>query len=314
MKVQVPMQVILLLFCVVLSNSQEQIRGTSHTTNVETDCVDVSKWDVVDYNETSVKLCGYYLNRQCVDKEQDMCIKNPSTKCTVQGYVDCIEEEQIEVVSNDITTMQEFTPKDCVDGEKKFLRQTKRRPVCVEMVKQVCESKWCEDEAGNTVWCGDGECEDVVTEDCTLEEYTVDEQIQTYVCKDGDVFEYAEPVFQTTEVNLKQRRCAAKALPQCELLTDEPICVTVTWQDCTEELKPNCFWIQTKIPSQEYLHNLKCLVGQGERVHHVELPQPLPVMMKPQPETDEQVEYEGFKPLSANPDDLKSLNVDPNNS
>ena len=134
-------------------------------------------------------------------------------------------------------------------------------PVCVNVTKQQCDTKWVIKYDGEKVWAGNENCRDVTWEDCTLEEREVTIEVPTYDCAPAQ-----NPIlFQTVEhkpakVTVIRRECKPVAQPVCKVTTQRK-CEEVEWEDCEENVDPHCVDTLFKIPYQEYNHLIRCPVS-----------------------------------------------------
>ena len=134
-------------------------------------------------------------------------------------------------------------------------------PVCVNVTKQQCDTKWVINEQGEKVWAGNENCHDVTWQDCTLQLREVEIEVPTYDCSPAD-----NPIlFQTVEhfhaeVTLLDRSCVPVAKPVCTVTTERK-CGEVEWEDCEEIVMPDCQDVLFEVPYQEFNHLIRCPVS-----------------------------------------------------
>ena len=57
--------------------------GDGHDGN----CVDISKYGPVLYNESTTEICSYKMKTECTKRSKEECVTVPSTDCQVVGYI-----------------------------------------------------------------------------------------------------------------------------------------------------------------------------------------------------------------------------------
>jgi len=156
----------------------------------------------------------------------------------------------------------QFVKQDCVvSDQKETITEMKKMPVCRNVTKQQCDTKWVVNEQGEKVWAGNENCEEVTWEDCTLEDKVITQEVDVWECNPSP-----EPTFYHTlvessvDVITYDMVCQPRAHPVCTH-SSEVQCKTVEWEDCTDVIIPSCFNTYFKVPYQEYDHRLRCSVG-----------------------------------------------------
>ena len=75
-------------------------------------CVDLSKFDKVDWSEEKVDFCIYQsIEKTCEVKSEEVCVPVPVTTCELHSYTECAHVELSTFqVANDRTETLEFVP------------------------------------------------------------------------------------------------------------------------------------------------------------------------------------------------------------
>jgi hypothetical protein len=236
--------------------------GDHHGDGHDDNCVDISKYGPVQYNESTPEICSYKMKTACTKRSREVCITVPITECHVVGYTHCENTPSTITARDDSMESEQFTQQNCViSSEKKVISEVKKMPVCKNVTKQQCDTKWVINEQGEKVWAGNENCEEVTWEDCTLEDKVVTQEVDVWECTpDTEPIAYQTAIINTVDVTFSDRVCEARANPVCSQ-TSEVKCKTVEWEDCFDTVTPNCISAHFKIPYQEYDHRLRCSVG-----------------------------------------------------
>merc|ERR1712060_261653 len=175
------MKVLILSTLLVLSSGGRLPRaGDHHGDGHDENCVDISRYGPVQYNETRA----------------DVCVTVPITECTVVGYTDCLNTPTTSIVKDDSLETHQFVKQDCVvSDEKETITEMKKMPVCRNVTKQQCDTKWVVNDQGEKVWAGNENCQEVTWEDCTLEDRVITQEVDVWECNPSPV-----PVFYQTLV------------------------------------------------------------------------------------------------------------------
>ena len=224
-------------------------------------CVDVSIFGPVEFEEENTEVCSYKLKRICTEKSTEICMDVPATNCEVFAYTDCDTKETTEQVRDDSIEVSEFIKQSCVvSSMKEQLTEVKRIPVCRNVTRQLCITKWVVDDTGEKIWAGNDDCEDVVWEDCTLEDALLTQDVDVWDCSpDTEPVFYQTPSTKQSSTVSQSRVCEAKAHPMCSHTTQE-LCETVEWSDCHDEIVPTCFTVTLRTPFQQYHHRQHCSI------------------------------------------------------
>ena len=244
-----------------LRNTNSLEKNEKYREHEENECVDVSRFGPVQYEETDFELCDFKKTTHCKKHSKEICHDVQIQKCKLVGYADCKDLEKLETFNDDEMNYHEFFAQDCEKSRiPKTLTEMKKIPVCKNVTKPQCDSKWVLNEFGEKVWAGNENCRMVTWEDCTLELQPITTEVETFDCAPRDLpIVYQTVVQKPVKVNLHNRKCEPVAHPWCEVTT-EMQCITVEWEDCVDIALPSCFQSKTKIPFQEYNHLLRCNV------------------------------------------------------
>merc|ERR1712147_283982 len=232
--------------------------GDGHDGN----CVDISKYGPVLYNESTTEICGYKMKTECTKRSREVCVTVPITDCQVVGYTHCENIPTTTTVRDDSLDSQEFIQQDCVVSDvKETITEVKQMPVCKNITKQQCDTKWVINELNEKLWAGNENCKEVTWEDCTLEDREITQEVEVWKCPPAtQPISYQAAIAGNVDVTTYARVCEARANPVCSH-TSQVQCKNVEWEDCTDRITPNCFSAQFKVPYQEYDHRLRCTVG-----------------------------------------------------
>ena len=243
--------------------------GHHHDDGHEENCVDISRYGEVEYNVTTSSVCTYRKTKVCNKKTASACVAVPVTECEVTGYAACAKVPFTRTFPDTTTTLKSFLPKKCAQSGYQTLIEYHTKPVCHEVTKQQCDTKWVIDAAGEKVWAGNENCADVTLEDCRLEEVANPVSVPIYKCEDDTPIYYSQPAFSEVEVTGYRSECTASAFPTCTTSTVQR-CTEVEYDECVDVIKPVCFGngagdgadvdaVAFRIPFQKYHHTLKCI-------------------------------------------------------
>jgi len=242
--------------------------GDHHGDGHEDNCVDVSRYSEVQYNITNAPLCTYRTKQTCSKKVASACVSVPVTECEVTGYAECASTGFTGLYHDDKTTSHSFVPKVCSQTGVQTLIEYHKSPVCKEVTKQKCDTKWVVNEQGEKVWAGNENCADVTWEDCTLELVPTPVEVPIWSCVDGAPIIYSVPEFAEVQVTGYRSECTASAYPTCTTSSVQK-CTEVEYDECLDTIEPVCFGCGDgangadacafKIPFQTYDHRLKCI-------------------------------------------------------
>lgn len=227
----------------------------------EDDCVDISKYSEVLYEENDYDICTYRTSRSCHTRQNTACVGIPETTCEAVAYADCTSVPFTGNYHDDRVLSKTFVGKECFQSGTQTLTEYHKVPVCQNVTKEQCDSKWVINEAGEKVWDGNENCQEVTWEDCHLESHPTPLDVPTYTCIDKDAITYSVPEFQEVEVTGYKSSCRAAAYAKCSTTTVQK-CKDLEYEECTDFIEPICFGHTFfRVPYQTYDHRLKCIVN-----------------------------------------------------
>ena len=234
--------------------------GDHHGDGHDEHCVDISKYSEILYNVTTADVCTYRASRVCTKKLNSACVGIPQQSCSVVGYSKCASEAFSKLVHDDTVESLPFTGKTCVEDGFETLNEHHKTPVCHNVTREQCDSKWVLNALGEKVWAGNENCEERTYEECELVDVPNPVQVPVYRCYDDGTIFYNIPVLKEIEVSGYITKCAAAAYAECTTTTHQE-CVEVEYEECTDILEPFCFGsMEFRVPYQTYDHRLKCIV------------------------------------------------------
>ena len=223
--------------------------GDQHSSH--DNCVEISRYEDVQYTESNVEVCTHSTRRQCQPRTEQLCQAVPVKRCELVGRTQCQDSASTVSRQEGVTTQEFFTPQVCQRGADAQLFETKEKPVCKTVTKQQCDSRWEVDPAtGEKVWAGNINCRNVDWEDCSLVETQVATAVEQYDCHAGAAISYNVVGQQSVQHNIGQQVCNPSAELVCSEQSESQ-CVTVEWEDCQDELVPNCDTVWMNKPSQQ---------------------------------------------------------------
>ena len=87
---------------------------------------------------------------------------------------------------DDSLDINDFYPIQCRPHPvPQILTEVKMMPVCENVTKQHCDTKWVLNAAGEKVWAGNENCKEVTWEDCSLQPRNVTTEVETYDCTEA---------------------------------------------------------------------------------------------------------------------------------
>ena len=221
-------------------------------------CVDLSRYLEVEFNETEVSLCTHSITRSCQPSKREVCTTVTETSCEVESTVKCENIPTVHTVHDDTVVELSFIEKVCTPRVVN-LTETKQMPVCKNVTKEQCDSKWVINSQGEKVWAGNENCKNVTWMDCRLENVEVAQEVEVYDCKDGGVTEYTQPQRAEVEVTTYEQKCEASVYPVCTA-TEVEKCAEVECEECKGKVETKCFPASFREPFQRYDHRLRCTV------------------------------------------------------
>ena len=221
-------------------------------------CVDLSRYLEVEFNETEVSLCTHSITRSCQPSKREVCATVTETSCELESTVKCENIPTVHTVHDDTVVNLSYQEKVCTP-RLTTLTETKQMPVCKNVTKEQCDSKWVINSQGEKVWAGNENCKNITWMDCRLEDVEVPQEVEVYDCEDGGVIEYTQPQLSQVEVSSYRQECEASVYPVCSD-TQVERCVEVECEECRDRLETKCFPVTVRQPFQRYDHRLRCTV------------------------------------------------------
>ena len=237
--------------------------GDHHGDGHDDQCVDISKYSDILYKETTAAVCSYKTRRVCQQRSNTACVGIPITTCEAKAYADCHSEPFVIKMQDDSTESLEFVGKECLVSGQQTLVEYQQVPVCKNVTKEHCESKWVINAAGEKVWAGNENCKEVTWEDCQLENVPQPVNVDTYTCRDMAPIYYTQPTIVEVDVTGYKTTCKAAAYADCSVSYVQE-CAPLEYEECTDIIEPVCFGeegagITFRVPYQTYDHRLKCI-------------------------------------------------------
>merc|ERR1739842_91110 len=197
-------------------------------------CTDASYWTDVEYKPEEHTCCTSKVTIECEEEVQEVCVP--------------VEKRECRMVPHNIS-------------------HVKVLPKCENVTKRICTTLWDRDADGNPVWKGEDDCKDVHWLECHDEE--VDSVIETVKseCEELEPVTFKTCTNATSEEIHMCTECEAKAVSDCHVETSES-CGDVTVKSCKPVATDNCKPTEFLIPSQEFVHQDKCLFDPSGNAHH----------------------------------------------
>merc|ERR1711876_4951 len=268
-KLNIIMIHLLLLVPLMVAGHPSQHGGQHHGDGHDDQCVDISRYSEVQYNISVAPICTYRANRVCNTQVGTACVSIPHQDCQVIGYSKCSSDVFTQTFNDDSVDTLSFTTKQCQQDGFQILNENHKVPVCRNVTREQCDSKWVLNAVGEKVWAGNENCQLKTLEECTLVEKENPTQVPVWKCFDDQIIKYNVPVIRQVSVEAYKTTCEAAAYAQCET-THETKCVDLDYEECSDTVEPACFGCPTpatagcgmefRTPYQKYDHRLKCIV------------------------------------------------------
>ena len=188
-----------------------------------------------------------------------MCVPVPKEDCKIVKFLECDKKPLLSNQRCDKTERDYFVTHDCKQDGVEVLEEAKKMPVCTTVTKQQCDSKWVINNQGEKVWDGNENCKDVSSEDCTLEDRVITEEVPTYTCCTGETLPFSSNKIMEEEVTSYERTCQPKGIPVCTK-KNERECITIEWEECKDEIVETCKTLTLNNPYQTFHHILRCSI------------------------------------------------------
>ena len=221
--------------------------------------MDVSRYDNVTFTTHQEEHCTHKVERTCTPRKETVCTSIPRTSCHLDLGYQCRNHHTTNIQRYDTSEEKQFTPQVCRPGPVELLKEIKKMPVCETVTKEVCDSKWVINQAGEKVWGGNENCREKTWEDCKLVEREMTEEVPTWICRDDSPISYLAPVLRDEEVTTKSTTCSAAGGMVCSVSQVQE-CATVEWTECVERVNKDCNPVTLRVPQQTRNHLLRCTV------------------------------------------------------
>jgi hypothetical protein len=232
------------------------LTGLCHST-LDDYCTDVSYFSPVQYTTTTKRCCENELKQVCTGKYDTVCKEVLELQCEVTGWADCKSTTTYNPGKKCSVEYKDFPLKDCKE-EKTSTLHTKQVPDCKEVTKNNCVTDWEVDSNGNKVWTGTETCTPVTWEECQIVEKEVEFPSVETECSTVANIKWADFVEQSKDIIGLETSCEMKSAVDCKQAKVNK-CASVSWQECNMEPVEVCEAVQVNEPSQEKIHQKKCL-------------------------------------------------------
>ena len=222
-------------------------------------CVDISRYQEIEYNVTKTELCTFSVVKECQPRSRRVCTTVEETLCEAGAFTEQDMRTAEHTVPADHTLELTYVQKVCSPKETQLVEQ-KMMPQCKNVTKEQCDSKWVINSEGEKVWAGNENCKNVTWQDCSLQLVNVTQDVNSWDCQDGEPIEYVQPAKKNVKVETMETSCTTEAYPDCETSKREA-CAEVEWQECKDSIVTKCFPVEYEVPFQRYDHRLRCTVA-----------------------------------------------------
>jgi len=224
-------------------------------------CVDVSRYGHVAVNATWLEVedtCN--VEQICKWKNQTVCGDVTNMQCSIVAYTECKTTQVEEKCTKPVEEIKWADQWWC-DERPNTTTHFKEMPVCKNVTKQNCVTKWEMDDQGNKYWAGNEDCEPVTWQECNITLVEKDFKIPKVDCHTENVPQI--PYCDRKQVDSTRKRttvkCEVQKTQSCKPTTVEK-CVTIDVTDCRDEPVPGESHVAIWKPYQERLHLQKCLL------------------------------------------------------
>jgi len=222
-------------------------------------CVDVSRYGHVAVNATWLEVedtCN--VEQICKWKNQTVCGDVTNMQCSIVAYTECKTTQVEEKCTKPVEEIKWADQWWC-DERPNTTTHFKEMPVCKNVTKQNCVTKWEMDDQGNKYWAGNEDCEPVTWQECDIVPVEVPFEFPTVECVPTEKIPYCD----RKQVDSTRKRttvtCEVKSTQSCKPVTSRS-CVNIEWYDCHDEPRQNKSHVAIWKPYQERLHLQKCLL------------------------------------------------------
>lgn len=228
-------------------------------------CTDVSFWKPIEYNVSNINCCSSRVELRCEETSQQVCVPVEEMECKIIGWSDCemyscpVEVSRPKIINDDFTEMScKMIPHD--------IHHIKIIPECKNVTKKICTTIWDRDANGNPVWKGEEDCKDVTWLECHDTEVPAVIPSMKSECASGKTTTYQTCTNDTTIESHMCQRCTPKAASSCTVVKRDD-CIQVRIKSCKPETVEDCSETPYNIPTQEFVHQDKCLFDQFGNAH-----------------------------------------------
>merc|ERR1712112_215907 len=220
-------------------------------------CTDVSSYDVVTYQTSSKQCCDTRLSQVCTNKADTVCTDVLELDCQVAAWTECKAQSTSHKGTKCFVDYKDFPFKDCkeVKDNKKHIKKV---PDCKNVTKNNCVTDWEVDSNGNKVWTWTETCTPVTWEECEIVEKQVEFPSVETECNTVANIKWADFVEKTKDTIRMETTCEMKSAVDCKESRVEK-CALVSWKECKMEPVEECEASSVHEPSQEKIHQKKCL-------------------------------------------------------
>jgi len=228
-------------------------------------CTDVSYYKPVVYNPVNYTCCTSKVKTECVETMEKKWMVVEEMKCEVVGWSECKMEDCPVTVADPKPVYTEFTGSKC-DFVPYIIHYNKTLPVCHNETKRICTTLWERDANGDPVWNGKEDCKNVTWLVCHPMEKPHNITTIISVCEPLPPVKYKTCENSTSSEIHMCTKCEAKAASDCHVVKTNKT-VEVMVKSCKPVATDICKPCEYLVPSQEYVHQERCLLPLGETRH-----------------------------------------------
>jgi len=248
---------VLLLLPSVLTLKQGGTTPTGPTDSFEgiedpdAQCIDILCYEPIMWSVDTEDVCRFRKDKECMKKNETVCIDAPVIECEAVGYTDCKWKKKPVSVRNDTVVGELFDGKECVN-KTKTVWEKKLMPWCVNETKIKCEEKWIPHPP---FWV-EVNCEPMTWENCNLKWQHVPITHDYCDCWPIDIW-YNKLEKKDSQCVEEKTSCVPHAALHCTTKY-VPKNTTVCWEECWETCKKDCSEMHFREPSQKVDHRRWC--------------------------------------------------------
>jgi len=224
-------------------------------------CVDVSFWGNLTYEPSQETCCETTLQKHCHDKEEKVCGDVTNLECDLLAYTECDLVMTRQPFNTDKMVEDHYQVWACDEGVKN-VTHLKQLPECKNVTRMNCVQLWETDSRGQKVK-KNVDCKPVTWQECKLKDVYKNLEVPDVNCYPSNKVPFNKcqkdvpQEFMVTSLvcEIKQKvTCVPKTLQKCS---------KVTYRECTEIPSKECKPSKVLVPTQEYVHQEVCLLGDG---------------------------------------------------